>query len=106
LTSKEAGQGTGLGRAIVYGIIYQSGGDIILTSRVGQGTCLKILLPAVEKPLSRARRSEEQSPVRGNETILLVEDEDSVRQLVRGFLTGLGYNLSYALWRARLSAGG
>jgi signal transduction histidine kinase/ActR/RegA family two-component response regulator len=92
-TSKQAGEGTGLGLAIVYGIIYQSGGDIILTSRLGQGTCVKILLPGVEKPLSRARRSEDQSPVRGSETILLVEDEDSVRQLVREFLTGLGYKV-------------
>jgi signal transduction histidine kinase/CheY-like chemotaxis protein len=92
-TSKRAGQGTGLGLAIVYGIVYQSNGDIILTSRVSRGTRIEIFLPAVEKPLSSTQRGEEQSLARGSETILLVEDEDSVRQLVREFLTGLGYKV-------------
>jgi two-component system, cell cycle sensor histidine kinase and response regulator CckA len=93
-TSKEAGHGTGLGLAIVYGIIYQSRGDIVLTSRVGAGTRVEILLPAVEKPLSTAAHTgRDECLVRGSETILVVEDEDSVRQLVREFLTGFGYKV-------------
>jgi signal transduction histidine kinase len=91
-TSKGAGHGTGLGLAIVYGIVYQSNGDIILTSRVGRGTRVEIFLPAVAKPLSSGP-SEDQSLARGSETILLVEDEDSVRHLVREFLSGLGYRV-------------
>ena len=92
-TSKEAGQGTGLGLAIVYGIVYQSNGDIILTSRVGRGTSVEVLLPAVERLPSPGRGGGEERIARGSETILLVEDEDSVRQLVREFLTELGYNV-------------
>jgi two-component system, cell cycle sensor histidine kinase and response regulator CckA len=92
-TSKAPGHGTGLGLATVYGIIYQSSGDVVLMSHVGQGTRVEILLPAVEKPLSTAPRDREECLARGRETILLVEDEDSVRRLVREFLTGLGYRV-------------
>jgi CheY-like chemotaxis protein len=92
-TSKASGHGTGLGLAIVYGVIYQSNGDIVLTSHVGSGTRVEILLPAVEKALAEAQGGEDQRIERGNETVLLVEDEDAVRQLVREFLTGLGYTV-------------
>ena len=92
-TLKGVGQGTGLGLAIVYGIIYQSSGEITLTSHVGRGTCVTILLPAVGKPPSPAQPARKESPARGNETILLVEDDDSVRRLVSEFLTGLGYKV-------------
>jgi len=92
-TSKASGHGTGLGLAIVYGIIFQSNGDIVLTSRVGAGTRVEVLLPAVEKPLSEALQGEDERLQRGSETILLVEDEGAVRQLVREFLAGLGYTV-------------
>lgn len=92
-TSKAAGHGTGLGLAIVYGIIYQSRGDIVLTSCVGRGTRVEILLPAVEKPLTAGRGERDECLARGSETVLVVEDEDSVRQLVREFLTGFGYKV-------------
>jgi len=92
-TSKASGHGTGLGLAIVYGVIYQSNGDIVLTSDVGAGTRVEILLPAVEKTLSEVPGGEDEGLERGSETVLLVEDEDAVRQLVREFLTGLGYTV-------------
>jgi len=92
-TSKESGHGTGLGLAIVYGIIYQGGGDIFLSSRVGIGTRVEILLPVVEKPLSIAHEGGDKRLARGSETVLLVEDEDSVRELVRELLTELGYEV-------------
>jgi two-component system cell cycle sensor histidine kinase/response regulator CckA len=92
-TSKEPGQGTGLGLAIVYGIIYQGGGDIFLASCVGDGTRVDILLPAVEKPLPTAHGAGSERLARGSETVLLVEDEDSVRQLVREILMELGYKV-------------
>ena len=92
-TSKAAGHGTGLGLAIVYGIIYQSGGDIFLASCVGEGTRVEILLPAVEKSPSITDESHDESLARGSETILLVEDEDSLRHLVRDLLEGLGYQV-------------
>ena len=95
-TSKEAGHGTGLGLAIVYGIVHQNSGDIFLTSSVDKGTRVDILLPAVEKPLSAALGAGDLRLARGRETILLVEDENSVRQLVREILTQLGYRVLQA----------
>lgn len=92
-TSKAPGRGTGLGLAIVYGVICQSCGDIVLTSRVGAGTRVEILLPAVEKPPAEVEGPEDDRLQRGSETVLLVEDERAVLQLVREFLTGLGYTV-------------
>jgi CheY-like chemotaxis protein len=92
-TSKPSGQGTGLGLAIVYGIIYQGNGDIVLASRVGAGTRVEILIPAVQKLLSGTQRHDDDRLQRGSETVLLVEDEGAVRQVVREFLTGLGYRV-------------
>src|SRR5579872_6956441 len=81
-TSKALGHGTGLGLAIVYGVIYQSNGDIVLNSRVGAGTRVEVLLPAVEKPIAEAPRGKDGRLERGSETVLLVEDEGAVRELV------------------------
>jgi two-component system, cell cycle sensor histidine kinase and response regulator CckA len=92
-TSKEPEQGTGLGLAIVYGIIGQSSGEIFLTSHVDEGTRFEILLPAVPKPIADNHKGTDETPARGSETILLVEDEDSVRQLVREILIELGYKV-------------
>jgi CheY-like chemotaxis protein len=93
-TTKEVGKGTGLGLSTVYGIVKQSGGDIMVYSEIGHGTTFKIYLPgindSVENPKWKGDRTEGYS---GTETILLVEDEDIVRKLVNEILTANGYNV-------------
>jgi CheY-like chemotaxis protein len=93
-TTKEKGKGTGLGLAMVYGIVKQSGGYIWVYSEVGKGTTFKIYLPRSEEQVV------ESGPVQigveaqqGTETILLVEDEDAVRALVRNVLREKGYRV-------------
>ena len=93
-TTKEMGKGTGLGLSTVYGIITQSGGDIQVTSDVGVGTTFTISLPAA--PATDEPSAEPEEPPRGNETVLLVEDEKPVRELVEQLLTRLGYNVLVA----------
>jgi len=91
-TTKEKGKGTGLGLSTVYGIVKQSGGYIWVYSEPGCGTTFKIYLPRVEaeaEPL--APRSEPPVSLRGSETVLLVEDEDAVRNLTRKVLEAHGY---------------
>jgi signal transduction histidine kinase len=92
-TSKGPGRGTGLGLSIVYGIVIQSGGEILLESEPGHGTHFDIFLPAVNRAPSQASGCLSESPTRGAETILVVEDEDAVRQLLCSILTGLGYSV-------------
>src|SRR6266508_2535891 len=85
-TTKRAGEGTGLGLATVYGIVEQSGGNILVYSEPGHGTVFKIYLPRVsEVPAITTSDSPSASP-QGAETILVVEDEDAVRNLVAGIL--------------------
>ena len=93
-TTKEAGKGTGLGLAMVYGIVKQSRGDIIVYSEPGQGTVFKIYLP-VGKVEVLSPPSPQAQPVsqRGNETILLAEDEEIIRNLMRIVLAGEGYTI-------------
>ncbi len=93
-TTKEAGSGTGLGLAMVHGIIRQSGGNIYVYSEPGQGTAFKIYLPASNKTeeYSTIKQPEEMSHV-GQETILVVEDEEAVRELVCATLEKLGYSV-------------
>jgi PAS domain S-box-containing protein len=93
-TTKGLGRGTGLGLATVYGIVKQHGGNITVYSEPGFGATFKIYLPqmaGVLEPLA-ADAPEEAAP-RGTETILLVEDEESVRSLIRDLLTADGYTL-------------
>ncbi|HYL46200.1 MAG TPA: CHASE4 domain-containing protein [Candidatus Limnocylindrales bacterium] len=93
-TTKGPGKGTGLGLATVYGVVKQSGGFIWVYSEVGRGTTFKIYLPQVVAEVEKrveARKS--AGPPTGNETILFVEDEDSVRELVREYLTAAGYHI-------------
>jgi PAS domain S-box-containing protein len=93
-TTKEAGKGTGLGLAAVYGIVEQSGGTIWVYSEAGHGTTFKIYLPRAEgavAPLVRSDRAGELP--RGMETVLLVEDDPAVRDLVARVLGWQGYTV-------------
>ena len=93
-TTKKLGQGTGLGLSTVHGIIKQSGGHITVYSEVGQGATFKVYLPRLHQPV----QAEAVAPAcytldRGTETILLVEDEDMVRQVARRILEMHGYTV-------------
>ncbi|MBE7557365.1 MAG: PAS domain S-box protein [Anaerolineales bacterium] len=92
-TTKEVGQGTGLGLATVYGIIKQSGGDITLYSKPGHGTTFKIYLPAGEPIPDVAVPPTPPVSHAGTETILLVEDEEGVRNLIGRTLKSKGYTV-------------
>src|SRR5215471_9450865 len=92
-TTKEKGKGTGLGLSTVYGIVKQSGGYVMVQSEKGQGSTFQIYLPQVD---GRAEDNSSPAPDAakgGTETVLLVEDEDSVRQLVRDTLEAKGYSV-------------
>jgi two-component system cell cycle sensor histidine kinase/response regulator CckA len=96
-TTKEQGKGTGLGLSVVYGIVRQSGGDILVESQPGRGATFRILLPRVgdmEPSLVPGAPADElESAGTGEGTILLVEDEGAVRALARDFLLALGYGV-------------
>src|SRR5207248_1641240 len=96
-TTKEAGRGTGLGLATVYGIVKQSGGYIWVTSAPGAGATFDIYLPFVAEPalpLVDLNVREEYSKVTG--TILLIEDEEALRQVTAKVLMASGYNVLQA----------
>jgi PAS domain S-box-containing protein len=96
-TTKEVGKGTGLGLSTVYGIVKQSGGDIMVYSELGHGTTFKIYLPRVTDSVQTKRWTGESAQiVVGDETILVVEDEEIVRNLVVEILTGSGYKVLIA----------
>jgi two-component system, cell cycle sensor histidine kinase and response regulator CckA len=93
-TTKEKGKGTGLGLSTVYGIVKQSGGYILVQSELQHGTTFHIYLPRVEEELeSKGPTPAARSADTGTETVLLVEDEESVRQLVRETLEAKGYRV-------------
>jgi polar amino acid transport system substrate-binding protein len=97
-STKEVGKGTGLGMAIIYGIIRQHNGFINVYSKVGEGTTIQIYLPIVEegdKP-KPASTTEVVVPAKGHETILVAEDEPAVRTLVAEVLTSVGYQVIVA----------
>ena len=93
-TTRTTGQGTGLGLATVHGIVKQSGGHIWLYSEPGQGTTFKIHLPREDAPAEKETPAAAAAPPpRGSETVLLVEDEDSLREIVRECLEDAGYTV-------------
>ncbi len=94
-STKEKGKGTGLGLSTVYGIVKQSGGSIGVSSEPGKGTALRIYLPRVEGDVEAPTPPRQALPRRdrGSETVLLVEDEDSVRSVARRVLAGCGYTV-------------
>lgn len=93
-TTKEKGKGTGLGLSTVYGIVKQSNGYIYPESDLGCGTTFHIYLPRVEDSAERSSPVKSATPESaGSETVLLVEDEESVRELVRETLISRGYKV-------------
>jgi len=96
-TTKEKGKGTGLGLSIVYGIVKQHGGQILVYSEPGQGTVFKIYLPAAVAPAEAAAPAgQETRATVARHNILLVEDEDQVRNLTRTMLTRWGHRVLHA----------
>jgi PAS domain S-box-containing protein len=92
-TTKEKGKGTGLGLSTVYGIVKQSGGYVMVQSEKGHGTTFNIYLPRVEGTAEMNAVPVPRAAEGGSETVLLVEDEESVRQLVRETLQAKGYKV-------------
>lgn len=95
-TTKEKGKGTGLGLATVYGMIKQAGGDIWVYSEPNRGTTFKLYFPRVQDQVTDTPQGEGDSPHGSNETILVVEDEQAVRDLTVRMLRRLGYSVLIA----------
>jgi len=92
-TTKETGKGTGLGLAMVYGIVKQSGGYISVYSEPNRGTTFRIYLPAHEGLKKGAVEEPLAEPQHGTETVLVVEDEKALRELTRVLLESFGYHV-------------
>lgn len=92
-TTKEKGKGTGLGLSTVYGVVKQSGGYIDIYSSPGAGTTFKIYLPRVDEAIQAEKTLGGVTSSIGNETILLAEDESSLRTLTRNTLELCGYKV-------------
>jgi two-component system, cell cycle sensor histidine kinase and response regulator CckA len=92
-TTKEEGKGTGLGLATVYGIVRQSGGTVNVYSEPGRGTTFRVYLPRIEGDVTAEARADVVAPPRGTETVLLVEDAEALRLLVRELLENAGYTV-------------
>jgi len=95
-TTKSAGQGTGLGLATVYGIVTAAGGDLAIHSEPGAGTSITVLLPATDEQPTELRPAERRAVEGGGETILVVEDEAPLREVIHRILTTSGYRVLLA----------
>ena len=92
-TTKGSGKGTGLGLSTVFGIVKQSGGSVEVYSEPGKGTSVKVYLPRIDQALAPEPERKHKVVGRGSETILLVEDDEMVRTLVRETLEREGYRI-------------
>jgi two-component system, cell cycle sensor histidine kinase and response regulator CckA len=92
-TTKGAGRGTGLGLSTVFGIVKQSGGSVDVYSEPDHGTSVKVYLPRIDQPVVVEAEKLKKSVARGTETVLLVEDDEMVRTLVRETLVREGYKV-------------
>jgi len=95
-TTKEPGKGTGLGLSTTLGIVRQSGGTVALESRPGDGSAFRVYLPLSQELASYRPPAGHTEPVRGNETILLAEDDDLVRRIASNVLDAAGYRVLVA----------
>jgi PAS domain S-box-containing protein len=96
-TTKEVGKGTGLGLAMVYGIITACGGCLNIQSEINQGTIFELYFPIADRrSIKRKRETEDKSRLSGNETILVVDDEPFVRDLALDILSPAGYQVMLA----------
>jgi signal transduction histidine kinase len=94
-TTKPPGKGTGLGLSQVYGIVRQFGGDVTIDTAVGKGTSIRIALPMAHAAAEN-ERAEQNTVSRGSETILVVDDDPDVREIMSGVLSDLGYEVKEA----------
>jgi PAS domain S-box-containing protein len=92
-TTKDVGKGTGLGLSTVYGVVKQSGGHLWVYSELGQGTVFKLYFPRLAEAATASHKRAPEIPAGGTETVLLVEDEEAVRQLARRILERKGYRV-------------
>ena len=93
-TTKDTSKGSGLGLATVYGIVAQSGGEVLVDSTLGEGSCFRVLLPLAARPDAPAEIAATSTPLTtGTETVLLVEDEATIRHLVNEVLSRSGYTV-------------
>ncbi|MBI3592703.1 MAG: response regulator [Nitrospirae bacterium] len=96
-TTKELGKGTGLGLAVVYGIIKQHNGYINVYSEHGKGTTFRIYLPAIKSEFKEAEPAAPPALKRGTETVLIAEDDAAIRKLTKDMLEGSGYKVIEAV---------
>ena len=92
-TTKEIGRGTGLGLAIVYGIMKQNNGYVLVDSEPGKGSCFHLYFPIIAASSGAAKEDEPPAPEEGRETILIAEDDATIRQLTRTMLSEFGYTV-------------
>ncbi|MDY7037978.1 MAG: ATP-binding protein, partial [Thermodesulfobacteriota bacterium] len=97
-TTKKTGKGTGLGMAMVYGIVESHNGYITCDSKIGQGSSFNIYFPVIEEEVEVVDLEKEEVPIRrGNETILLVDDDENIRQSASEIMINFGYKVLTAV---------
>ena len=92
-TTKETGEGTGLGLAMVFGLVKSHEGHISCYSEPGFGTTFKIYFPAIDTEWERSPETSQELPAFGTETLLIVDDEESIRELTKELLSEVGYKV-------------